>query len=264
MTDPRALVRLATEAAREAATFVRAAVRADEHITSSKSSKTDLVTETDRATERLIVERLLRERPEDGILGEEGGGSPGTSGVTWVIDPIDGTTNFVYGLPGFNTSIAASLDGEVVAGVVVDPLRDELFSATLGGGAACNDEPIACRPLADLSHTLIATGFSYLPERRVAQADVVHGLIGEVRDIRRLGAAALDLCYVAAGRVDGYFESGLQPWDLAAGGLIAREAGARVEGLRGAPAGNAMTVAAGPGIFDQLVARVAALEPSAP
>lgn len=177
----------------------------------------------------------------------------------WVIDPIDGTTNFFYGLPGFNTSIAARLDGTVVAGVVVDPMRHEMFTATRGGGAHCDDIPIHCTAQTDLGLSLIGTGFSYRSARRIAQAQVLTGLIGEVRDIRRLGAAALDLCAVAAGRLDGYYESGLKPWDHAAGALIASEAGALVAGPKGSEPSEALTVAAAPGIFDPLMARLTAL-----
>ena len=257
--EPQHIVELAHEVAVDVAERLRTAVKRTEHITDTKSSPTDLVTETDRATEVFIVERLLAKRPNDGIVGEEGGRHPGTSGVTWIIDPIDGTTNFFYGLAGFNTSIAAAVDGEVVAGVVADPMRHEVFQATLGGGATCNGESLAVRALDDLSLALIGTGFSYQPERRVAQAEVVAALIGDVRDIRRLGAAALDLCLVAAGRLDGYFETGLQPWDLAAGALIAREAGAVVANLDGGPPSAHLTVAGGPGIFGPLSERLRTL-----
>jgi myo-inositol-1(or 4)-monophosphatase len=260
--DPRRLVDLAHEVAVEVAERRRNAVTQAEHVVRTKSSPTDLVTETDKATEAYIVEQILAQRPDDGIVGEEGGSRTGTSGVTWIIDPIDGTTNFFYGLAGFNTSIAAAVDGEVVAGVVADPMRHEIFQATLGGGATCNDEPVAVRGLDDLSLALIGTGFSYQRERRVAQAHVVAALMGEVRDIRRLGAAALDLCLVAAGRLDGYFESGLQPWDLAAGALIAREAGAVVADLDGGQPGAHLTIAGGPAIFEALRARLDVLRAS--
>lgn len=257
--DHRQLADLAHEVAVTVAERLRVAVDRADHVTETKSSPTDLVTETDRATESAIVEQILARRPDDGILGEEGGRHPGTSGVTWIIDPIDGTTNFFYGLAGFNTSIAAAIDGEVVAGVVADPIRREIYRATLGDGATCNGAAIHASPLDDLSLALIGTGFSYQPERRVAQAGVLTGLIDSVRDIRRLGAAALDLCLVAAGRLDGYYESGLQPWDLAAGSLIAREAGARVGDLDGGAASHHLTVAGGPAVFDLLVDRLRAL-----
>ena len=257
--SPQELLDLAKRVAALAAGYVRKAVTDLDHHAETKSSRTDLVTEADRIVEQLIVEALLTERPGDGVLGEEGSDYAGTSGVVWVIDPIDGTTNFFYGLTGFNTSIAARVDGTVVAGVVVDPSRHEMFTATLGGGAHCNDTPIHCTTQTDLGLSLIGTGFSYQSARRTAQAQVLTGLIGEVRDIRRIGAAALDLCLVATGRLDGYYESGLKPWDHAAGALIASEAGAHVAGPSGDGPSEALMVAAAPGIFDPLMARLAAL-----
>lgn len=264
---PTDLAGLATEVAREAAEMARTALREARHLVETKSTATDMVTATDRAIEAHILERLLNARPDDGFLGEESSERSGTSGIRWIVDPIDGTTNFFYGLPGFNTSIAAERDGEIIAGVVVDPVRDELFSATLGGGATCNGVPIRCTDATTAALALVVTGFSYRIDRRRAQARVVADLIGEVRDIRRLGAAALDLCMVAAGRVDAYFESGLQPWDRAAGVLIAREAGARVEDLHGGDPSSTFVLASSPGVFDELAAtlrRLDAEEPPAP
>lgn len=267
-----ALADLAEAAALEAAERVRVEVDSDVRIADTKSSTTDLVTATDRAVEAAIISRLAASRPDDAILAEETGRRPGTSGVTWIIDPIDGTTNFVYALPGFNISIAAVAGGRVVAGVVADPMRRETFRATLGGGATCNGITLQPSAPVDLARSLIATGFSYSPDRRRSQAQVVAELIGDIRDIRRLGAAALDLCLVAAGRVDGYFESGLQPWDLAAGGLIATEAGCRIGNLATDVPDRGLTVAAGPAIFDDLRAALrrisgdghAVVDPSAP
>lgn len=247
------LADLAEAAARRAARGLRDLVETDAVIAATKSSPTDLVTEADRATEEQIIANLTAARPHDGILAEESGHRDGTSGVTWIIDPIDGTTNFVYALPGFGISIAAMFDGEVVAGVVVDPIRSEVFRATRGGGATCNGRPLARPGGSDLARALIGTGFAYRAERRSAQAAVVTALIAEIRDIRRLGAAALDLCHVAAGRLDGYYESGLKPWDLAAGGLIASEAGCRVEALHGGPPDARLVVAAPDPLFSNLV-----------
>lgn len=247
------LADLAETVARRAATGLRDLVETDAVIAATKSSPTDLVTEADRATEAQIIAELTAARPDDGILAEESGHRDGTSGVTWIIDPIDGTTNFVYALAGFGISIAAMLDGEVVAGVVVDPIRSEVFRATRGGGATRNGRPLGPRRRSDLARALIGTGFAYRAGRRSAQAAVVAALIGEIRDIRRLGAAALDLCHVAAGRLDGYFESGLQPWDLAAGGLIASEAGCRVEALHGGPPDGRLVVAAPDPLFTDLL-----------
>src|SRR3546814_882098 len=192
----------------------------------TKWSPTDRGTEMGRGSEALIVEGLLGGRPDDGMLGEEGTGVAGTSGVRWIVDPLDGTTNYLYELPGFNGSIAAELDGAVVAGVVLDVVRNELFAATLGGGATRDGEPISTSSADQLAAPLIATGFSYEADRRGARAEAAVNVLPEVRDIRRFGAAAVDLCSVACGRVDGYYERGLAPWDLAAGGLIASEAGA--------------------------------------
>ena len=214
----------------------------------TKTSATDMVSEVDRASERLLVDGILAARPDDGILGEEGTDRPGRSGVRWVIDPLDGTTNFLYGLPGFAVSIGVEIAGRSVAGAVLDPVQDELFEATLGRGATRNGAAIHCTMVGDLGLSLIGTGFGYEATVRARQADVLRTILPAVRDIRRFGAAAVDLCSVACGRLDGYYEVGLQPWDLAAGGLIATEAGAVLGGLDGGRAGAPLTVAAGPGI----------------
>lgn len=192
----------------------------------TKSSETDVVTEIDEWSERRIVETIARERPDDGLRGEEGTNKLSTSGVTWVIDPIDGTTNLLYDLPGYSVSIAASVAGEAIAGAVYDPIRDELFVAALGQGATRNGSPISASAKSDLGTALIGTGFSYDSTRRAEQAHVLTTLLPNVRDIRRLGGAALDLCSVACGRLDAYYERGLSEWDYAAGALIAGEAGA--------------------------------------
>jgi myo-inositol-1(or 4)-monophosphatase len=250
---PGELLELAREVAREAAGVLLGAVqRQDLHI-AHKSSATDLVTEIDQQVERLIIERILARRPHDGVLGEEGGGRAGRSGVRWVIDPIDGTTNFVYRIPAFAVSIAAEVRGSTQAGVVAVPGFGELFEASAGGGARCNGVPIACSTKAELPTALIATGFSYQPARRVEQGAALARLLGRVRDVRRLGAAAVDLCSVACGRVDGYYESGLNAWDFAAGALIAAEAGALVTDLRGGPPSGSFTVAAPPSLHGMLV-----------
>lgn len=214
----------------------------------TKSSATDMVSEVDRASERLLVEGILAARPDDGILGEEGTDRSGRSGVRWVIDPLDGTTNFLYGLPGFAVSIAVEIGGRAVVGVVLDPVHDELFTATVGRGATRDGAPIRCTTGSEIGLALIGTGFGYDADVRAEQAVVLRTVLPAVRDIRRFGAAAVDLCSVACGRLDGYFERGLQPWDLAAGGLIATEAGAVLGGVDGGPAGSALTLAAGPGI----------------
>jgi myo-inositol-1(or 4)-monophosphatase len=226
----------------------------------TKSTVTDMVTEMDRASEALIEAELLGARPHDAIIGEEGARRSGTSGVRWVVDPLDGTTNYLYGFPGFNVSIAAELDGEVVAGAVYDVVRAELFSAARGDGATCDGVPLRASDAADLSRSLVGTGFAYDPVERERQAQVLLHVLPRVRDIRRQGAAALDLCSVACGRLDAYFERGLAPWDLAAGGLIAREAGAIVTDFAGGRARAGEVAAAAPGVAGALLALLADAE----
>ena len=213
-----------------------------------KSSARDFATHMDHASEKLIAAALLAARPNDGIIGEEGANRESKSGITWVIDPIDGTVNYFYNLPGWNISIAAKDSEGVLIGVVYAPTLGSLWHASRRGGAFLNDRPIRVSGAESLEDSLIATGFSYDLAERVRQAAKVAELIPRVRDIRRNGAAAVDLCHVASGAVDGYFETGLKEWDLAAGGLIAREAGALVTGRKGAPAGEAMVIAAGPAL----------------
>jgi myo-inositol-1(or 4)-monophosphatase len=212
----------------------------------TKSSATDMVTEFDKANEALIVGGILAARPDDAIVGEEGTDTPGTSGVDWLIDPIDGTTNFMYGLPGWAVSIAARTDAGTQVGVVYVPATDELFTAAAGRGAHLNGVPISCSSTDEISMALIATGFSYSAQRRAVQAARLAALIPQVRDMRRFGAAAADLCNLAAGRVDVYFEQWLGPWDLAAGELIAREAGCLTSSLDGGPVRPDSVIAANP------------------
>jgi myo-inositol-1(or 4)-monophosphatase len=197
----------------------------------TKTSTTDMVTEIDRASEVLIVQGLRRARPDDGIVGEEGSRHQGSTGIRWVIDPLDGTTNYLYGLPAFAVSIAAEQDGEGIVGVVVDPPRAEVFAAAAGCGATCNGRAIRVSGATELSTSLVATGFGYQADQRARQAQVLTRVLPRVRDIRRYGAAALDMCWVACGRIDAYYESGIKHWDVAAGAVIAREAGAYVEGV---------------------------------
>jgi myo-inositol-1(or 4)-monophosphatase len=224
----------------------------------TKTTGTDMVTEMDRSSEALIEGVLLSVRPDDGILGEEGAHRTGTSGVRWVVDPLDGTTNYLYGFPGFNVSIAAELDGQAVAGAVYDVVRDELFSAHLGGGATRDGAAIAASGATEVTHALVGTGFSYDPERRRQQAEVLVHVLPHVRDIRRQGAAALDLCSVACGRLDAYYERGLAPWDLAAGALVATEAGAVLTDLSGGPARPDSVLASAPGVAPTLLALLVA------
>ncbi len=256
MTDSRVdsddLLRIALRLAANAAALLlrdRDTVALDP---GTKSTPTDVVTALDKAAERQIVEGLRQARPDDGLLGEEGSESAGVTGVRWVIDPIDGTVNFLYGLPTYAVAIAAEVDGEVEVGVVHHPVSGEVFAARRGHGATLDGAPVRVSQQTDLAQALVATGFGYAAERRAAQARVLTEVLPRVRDIRRIGASAPDLCNVACGRVDAFYERGLYPWDLAAAGLVAREAGARVGGLRGAPAGHDMTIAAPPALFDAL------------
>jgi len=242
LPDPQApaeLAALASSVAQEAAGLLvtrygRAVV------VSTKSSPTDVVTEMDHAAEDLIRDRLLAARPGDIVLGEEGGQIGAGDGVRWVVDPLDGTVNYLYGQPDWAVSIAAEVGGVIVAGAVSVPLRRCLFTAFQGGGAWLESawQPgrrrLACNSAVPLSGALIATGFGYGARQRAGQGRIVAAVLPRVRDIRRCGSAALDLCSVAAGQVDGYYEQGLNYWDMAAGALIAREAGAMTGGLQGA------------------------------
>ena len=266
--DPTELRSVAERLATEAADFVRrrreevfgdvaqreptgAAVRA-------KSTPTDPVTIVDTETERLLRDRLAELRPGEHVLGEEGGGSSDDSAgrPTWVVDPIDGTVNFVYGLPAYVVSVAVQVDGQSVAGAIANVVDGAPYSAARGSGARvhCGDTttPLRCSQVDDLSMSLVGTGFGYDPQLRQRQASVLATLLPQIRDIRRLGSAALDLCLVAAGRLDAYFEDNLNVWDWAAGALIAAEAGARVRvpSLSGPAGGRGLVVAAAPGVDD--------------
>jgi len=221
-------------------------------VAASKSSTEDIVTFADRETEALIRSRLAELRPDDGFFGEESGAEAGTSGLTWVVDPIDGTVNFLYGIPHYAVSIAVvegdpdPLTWRSLAGAVVNPASGETFTGVQGGGAFLDGSPIRVGAAEELSQALVGTGFSYLADIRTEQAEALGGLLHRVRDIRRMGAASLDLCAVACGRLDAYFERRLSPWDHAAGALVAREAGARVTGLDGAPPSSEFVLAAEP------------------
>jgi myo-inositol-1(or 4)-monophosphatase len=215
----------------------------------TKSSPTDLVTAIDRWSEKKITDFITTKRTRDGILGEEGTTIEGTSGVKWIIDPIDGTTNFFYGLPGYTVSIGVSVDEKIVAGVIMNPFSQEEYAAALNEGATCNGSPIAVNYPIDLSETLLSTGFSYLPEKRKNQGKV----LPNVRDIRRSGSAANDLTCVASGKVDAYFEYGLNIWDIAAGLIIVQEAGGKVSDLEGNFPSGDFVIAASPTIHDRLL-----------
>jgi myo-inositol-1(or 4)-monophosphatase len=248
-TDLGGLRRLAEDLARSAGTLIREGRPAIVDVSDTKSSPVDVVTAMDLAAEDLLRRGIADARPDDGVLGEEEGHLPGTSGLTWVIDPIDGTVNYLYGVPAYAVSVAVvsgpPTPGEwtVLAGCVHSVADGRTWSASLGGGATQDGRPIRANPPRPLAESLVGTGFGYRIERRRSQARVVAALLPEVRDIRRIGSAALDLCSVGSGSLDAFYERGLQPWDLAAGSLVAREAGATVIGLRGCPADEQMTVA---------------------
>ncbi|MEO3863174.1 inositol monophosphatase family protein [Acrocarpospora sp. B8E8] len=258
---PDDLLALAKDIAVEAGELLLAKRPARPEVIDTKSSPTDVVTALDRETEDLIRARIKAVRPGDAILGEEGGDVPGQGRVRWVVDPIDGTVNFLYGLPAWAISIGVEVDGEIVAGVVNAVPMGELYTAVKGGGAWLAGERLHCNTGVPLDRALIATGFGYAASRRVVQAEVLTQVLPRVRDIRRGGSCAVDLCSVAAGRVDGYYERGTQYWDHAAGGLVAAEAGARIGGLRGKPYNPELTICAAPGLFEELHDLLAALDP---
>jgi myo-inositol-1(or 4)-monophosphatase len=263
---------LAVSAARAAGTFIVQERPRGLGVLDTKSSINDIVTVMDQQSEALLRRHLLGARPDDAVLGEEDGASDGTSGITWVIDPIDGTVNYLYEIPAYCVSVAAVIGDPTtagqwrpVAGAICNPLTSEVFHARAGGGAHVladgNDTAIRVNPVDVLLHSLVATGFGYRPEVRARQGEVLTAILPDIRDIRRAGSAALDLCAVASGRVDAYYEAGLNPWDLAAGWIIATEAGAVVSGLNNMAPGEAAVVAAGPGIHGALLSGLEALTP---
>ena len=223
---------------------------------STKSNEIDFATQMDKASEAHIVSRIRSARPDDGVIGEEGSNIPSKSGITWVIDPLDGTVNYLYNLPGWNICIAAKDNAGVQVGVVSAPSVNSLWHARKGGGAFHNDRPIKCNDPKELSGALIATGFSYDVKKRIEQAEMFSQIIPKIRDARRLGGAGVDLSYVAMGVLDGFYEYGLNEWDYAAGGLIATEAGAIISGRNGAPVGKEMTIVAGPTLHGLLSAAI--------
>ena len=295
--DPEDLLALAAETAAAAGRLLadRGAMARPE-VVDTKSSLTDVVTEMDRQAEALITERIRAARPGDAILGEEGGETHGVAQATegsaaqadavrWIVDPLDGTVNYLYGLADWSVSIAAEAGGTIVAGVVAVPLHGETFLAVRGRGAWLRSDAglhsatgetgaigktgvtgetgarLRCNRDVPLARALVGTGFGYLAGRRRVQGEVVSALLPRIRDIRRGGSASVDLCMVAAGRLDAFYERGLNYWDYAAGALIAEEAGAVVTGLDGRPPGPSMTVAAAPGLHAELVAALAPLDP---
>ncbi|MBM7831977.1 myo-inositol-1(or 4)-monophosphatase [Agromyces cerinus] len=255
-----ALLDLARSIALQAAEFALDARRGGVSVAATKSSPIDIVTAVDRDTEALIRRLVLEARPDDGIVGEEDDARIGTSGINWVVDPIDGTVNFLYGIPAWSISVAVvvgSIDPTqwtALAGVVVNPTTGEVFEARAGGGARLDGRRLQANTDVPLSHALVGTGFGYQAEVRRAQAEVLLELLPLARDIRRMGSGALDLCAVAAGRLDAFYERGLSPWDHAAGALIAQEAGARVGGPGGGPGTAELVLAAAPELYGEIAA----------
>jgi len=260
------LLALAEDVAREAGRLIVDGRPADLRVAATKSSPTDVVTEMDRASEDLLRTRLAQARPDDGLHGEEGGLQAGTSGVTWLVDPIDGTVNYLYGIPVYAVSVAAVVGDTTtpgawrpVAGVVHNPAGDETWAAGLGLGARLDGRALRAAEPPPLAGALLGTGFGYFAGRRAVQSRVLASLLPRCRDIRRIGSAAIDICMVATGRFDGYFERGLNPWDLAAAMLVAEEAGVRVLGIDGLPPQHHMVVAAADPLVDVLVGELEAL-----
>ncbi|MPV38571.1 inositol monophosphatase family protein [Georgenia subflava] len=259
-TDAQSLMTLCEELARAAGDHVRARTGDHGGVAATKSSVNDVVTAVDTEVETLLRERIAAARPDDGVLGEEDGVVAGTSGLTWVVDPIDGTVNFLYGIPSYAVSVAVVAGGAdplrwtVLAGCVHAVAGGTTWTAGLGRGAWRDGEPLTVRPAVPLGQALVGTGFGYTVAQRTREAAVVARMLPQVRDIRRIGSAAIDLCLVADGRLDAYYETGLNPWDMAAGSLVVTEAGGTMTGLGGAPASPAMTVAAAPALAAELVA----------
>ena len=243
----------AVKAARRAGTIINRASQDVGSIKVHSKNYNDFVSEVDHASERAIIETLQEAYPDHGFIGEESGNDRTDAEHVWIIDPLDGTVNYLYGLPGWNVSVAAKDENGVVAGVVYAPSINGFWSAVKGGGAFYNGEKIKCNEPVELSKALLATGFAYDLNLRISQGDTMAKLLPRIRDLRRNGAAAVDLCYVAMGALDGYFEASLKEWDHAAGGLIATEAGAVVSGPDGGAPSSELVVAAGPSLHAQLL-----------
>jgi myo-inositol-1(or 4)-monophosphatase len=247
-----ALREIAEAVAREAGRQLRVAFAGPGVNVQAKSSPTDLVSEADHAAERLIRERLSAARPGDGFLGEEGGDEQGTTGIRWVVDPLDGTINFLFGIPQWAVSIACEDADGTLAGVIYDPMRDELWSAVRDGPPLLDGREIHASTRDDLATAMVATGFGYDAEVRRVQAEAVAGLLPRVRDIRRFGSAAIDLAWTAAGRYDAFYERGLNHWDRAAGELLCVRAGLAVRELAPAPPAAGGVLVAPHALIDEL------------
>ena len=257
MTSPADLVAVAEDLARAAGDMALRGRKSGDVTATTKSSPTDMVTQYDKASEELITHGLKTQRPDDGIVGEEGASKPSDTGITWHIDPIDGTSNFFFDLPMWAVSIGAVDEHGPVVGVVYAPALGEMYTAYRGGGAYLNGRKIHVRNNTQLSDALVCTGFSYHVHQRIHHAQRVAQMMTHIRDIRRLGAAAIDLCFVACGRYDAYFEEHLHSWDLVAGQVIATEAGAVLTDYEGNAVTPAQVLCAQPGVQQQLIHLIA-------
>ena len=253
------LLALATRLATQTGAFLLDGLTRPRTAIATKSSGTDMVSEMDKEAERMLVDGILAARPHDGILGEEGTDTIGPSGVRWIIDPLDGTTNYLYGHPQWSVAVGVEIDGVGSVGVVDAPMLRETYTAAVGGGAFCNGRPIRASGCESLGHALVATGFGYEASLRQWQGAIVATLLPEVRDLRRGGSAALDLCFVASGRVDAYYERGCNAWDLSAGTVLVREAGGTATGLAGPEPVRDLVVAAGATLHPMLRSRLTQL-----
>jgi myo-inositol-1(or 4)-monophosphatase len=252
----RSLLDLSMRAAREASELLLDRWHGPARGVDTKSSPTDVVSDADRESERLLIEIIRGERPDDGVIAEETGAEESRSGVTWILDPLDGTVNYLWHIPAWCVSIAVADEHETLVGAVYDPNRDEMFTATKGDGARLNGVPVRVSPRTELETALVGTGFSYVREARELQARRLVRVLPRVRDIRRAGSAALDLSWVACGRLDGLFEAPMETWDKAAGALLVEEAGGVVSELEGPLTLSSGLIAAGPDLHDDLRALV--------
>lgn len=254
--EHEALVRLAVGAARTAGDLLLDHFHGSVRQLDTKSSPTDPVSEADKASEALVLDMIRSERPDDGVLAEEGGRDESSTGLRWIVDPLDGTVNFLFGIPVWSVSIAVEDERGGVVGVIHDPNASETFHAVRGGGAFVNDAPIGVSGKDEMSTALLGTGFSYDPRARRVQAERLVRLLPQVRDIRRAGSAAVDLAWTACGRLDGFFEAPMEDWDKAAGLVILKEAGAVISDLEAPHGLSSGVIAAGPRLHDQLRALV--------
>ncbi|MDQ4143786.1 MAG: inositol monophosphatase [Actinomycetota bacterium] len=250
--DPEELLDLAVAVATEAGALLLDRFRSDVGGVDTKSTPTDVVTEADRTSEDLVLNRLASTRPGDGVISEESEGRESESGLTWIVDPLDGTVNYLFGIPVWGVSIAVQDEQGPLAGVVIDPTRDEVFSTLRGGGSKLNGRPIRVTDADDLATSLVGTGFSYDSNTREMQAKRLVRVLPRVRDLRRAGSAAIDLAWLACGRLDGFFEAPMKVWDRAAGELLVSEAGGVVTPLEPPSGEDRGVVAAGPGLHGPL------------